>query len=280
MSVPPPSTRPAAFEPPPPPQSRPPGPSAEPGFAWWSPFLALICAYGAALVLTAIAAGVAGVANGKDIPTGVLLVGTYLQDGLLVVMAAVFAAASGVRPAPGAFGLRKVAPRALGYAALAFAIFYAFLLVWSRLLDSGAKDDAASKLGANDSTAGLVAVAILVAVVAPLVEETFFRGFLFPALRRAIGWLPAALASGVLFGLVHAGGTPLIFLLPLAVLGFVLCVLYRRTGSIVPGMGVHAFNNALALSVTLHWSVQAVLASVVAAPAIVIAIASAVAEPQ
>lgn len=279
MSVPPPSTRPAAFEPPQPPQPRPSVPSSEPGFAWWAPFLALVSAYGSALVLTAIAAGVAGAASGADIPTGVLLVGTYLQDGLLVVMAAVFAAASGVRPTPGAFGLRRISGRAMAYAGLAFAVFYGFLLVWSRLLDSGAKDDAAAKLGANDSLAGLVAVTILVAVVAPLVEETFFRGFLFGALRRAIGWLPAALASGVLFGLVHAGGTPLIFLVPLAVLGFVLCVLYRRTGSIVPGMGVHAFNNALALSVTLHWSVPAVLASIVAAPAIVIAIAWAVAEP-
>ena len=69
-----------------------------------------------------------------------------------------------------------------------------------------------------------------------------------------------------------SGGTPAIFLVPLAVLGFLLCVLYRRTGSVIPGMGVHAFNNALTLGVGLSWSAAGVVAALIVAPIIVMTI--------
>jgi len=118
-----------------------------------------------------------------------------------------------------------------------------------------------------------VAVAVLVGIVAPIAEELFFRGFLFGALRGPIGWVMAAVVTGIVFGLIHAGGTSAVFLVPLGVLGFLLCVLYRRTGSLLPGMGVHAFNNALALGATLHWQAWEVLIGCVAAPSITIAIA-------
>ena len=61
------------------------------------------------------------------------------------------------------------------------------------------------------------------------------------------------------------------------VLGFLLCVLYRRTGSLLPGLGVHAFNNALALGATLHWEAWQVLIGVVAAPTFVVSLVSLVA---
>ncbi len=274
MSAPPPSTRPAP--PPPSPPGETPAPPA--GFAWWLPFAALVVAYGITVVVTVIGASLAGVRPGESLPTSVTLIGTLVQDGLLVAAAVLLVRATGIRPTPGAFGLRRVPLRAVGLAVLTFAVFYAFLAGWHELLDSGAQDDAAAKLGARDSTAALVTVAVLVAVVAPLVEELFFRGLMFAALGRALGWLPGAVVTGLVFGLVHAGGTSAIFLVPLAVFGFLLCVLYRRTGSLLPGMGVHAFNNALALGVTLHWTGGQVLLGVVAAPVIVVALAASVAE--
>jgi membrane protease YdiL (CAAX protease family) len=137
-------------------------------------------------------------------------------------------------------------------------------------------DDLPARLGARDSTVNLVAVAVLVALLAPVAEELFFRGFMFTALRRPIGWVGAAVVTSVVFGLIHAGGTSAVFLVPLAVLGFLLCVLYRRTGSLVPGMGVHAFNNALALGTSMHWEAWQVLTAIVGAPALVMGAAVAV----
>ena len=100
------------------------------------------------------------------------------------------------------------------------------------------------------------------------------------ALRRSLGWLWAAVVTGGIFGAIHVAGTAVVFLLPLAVLGFLLCWLYRKTGSLLPGMAVHAFNNAWALGSTLGWAAGAQVAVVVAAPLVVVALVSLVAVPQ
>ncbi len=261
MSVPPPSTAPAA------PRS----------FEWWSPFVALLFAYGVAIVFVAILAGATGNTDG-DLPPGITLVATFFQDVLLVVAAVVFARLTGVIVTPATFGLRRIPPKnAARLAAAAFVVFYVFLVAWAQL-QPDAKDDLLDELGAKSSTLAAVGVALLVCIVAPIVEELFFRGFLFPSLQRLMGWIPAALLAGAIFGGIHAGGTPAIFLVPLAVLGFLLCALYRRTGSLLPGMGVHAFNNALTLGVGLSWSLTGVLAAVIVAPLIVVTLAASVSE--
>lgn len=261
MSVPPPSTAPAA------PRS----------FEWWSPFVALIFAYGAAVVFVAILAGATGNATG-DLPSGITLVATFVQDALLVAAMVAFARLTGVRVTPGTFGLRRVPPRRVVVpAVVAFVVFYVFLVAWAQL-QPDTKDDLLNDLGAKSSTAATVGVAVLVCIVAPIVEELFFRGFLFPSLQRLMGWLPAALLAGAIFGGIHAGGTPAIFLVPLAVLGFVLCVLYHRTASLLPGMGVHAFNNALTLGIGLSWSLAGIAAVLIVAPLVVVTLAASLSE--
>ena len=45
-----------------------------------------------------------------------------------------------------------------------------------------------------------IAMAVL---VAPLVEETLFRGYLYPLFARSFGVLPGILLTGILFGLMH-----------------------------------------------------------------------------
>ena len=71
-------------------------------------------------------------------------------------------------------------------------------------------------------------------MVAPICEEFLFRGYIFTALRNWRGPWPAALITGLLFGGVHAGSAPVLDLVPLAALGFGLCLLYRCTGLAVP----------------------------------------------
>jgi len=56
----------------------------------------------------------------------------------------------------------------------------------------------------------------------------------------------AALVSGLIFGALHAV-TGLSAVPPLIVFGFVLALLYERTGSIVPGILLHMLNNSVAL---------------------------------
>ena len=58
-----------------------------------------------------------------------------------------------------------------------------------------------------------------------------------------------------LFGLAHTGSVSSSqYLIPLGFLGFVLCLIRWRTGSLYPCMALHAFNNVLAFGVLLDWT--------------------------
>ena len=153
------------------------------------------------------------------------------------------------------------APRAfwpaVGWIAVAFAAFYVFTLVWVAILGvEPRRPKLPDELGVEDSTVALLAVAFLVAVVAPMAEEFFFRGFFYGALRNWRGPWPAAVITGLVFGGIHVGSAEAAFLLPLAFFGFALCLLRERTGSLYPGIALHCVNNSLAFGVSQHWSWQ------------------------
>jgi hypothetical protein len=81
-------------------------------------------------------------------------------------------------------------------------------------------------------------------IVAPLVEELFFRGFVFAGLRLRYGWPKAAAISSALFALLHL--QPLA-ILPIFLLGFIFAFLYQRSRSLWPAILMHVLMNALAL---------------------------------
>jgi CAAX protease family protein len=91
---------------------------------------------------------------------------------------------------------------------------------------------------------GLVLTLIAAAVVAPFVEETFFRGFLYGGLRGRIGVVGAMLVSTLFFTALHFSIDQFI---PIFVLGLFLAWLYEKTGSLYPGMFLHMANNAISL---------------------------------
>ncbi len=96
-------------------------------------------------------------------------------------------------------------------------------------------------LGASGGHRSLAWVALV--VLPPIVEETIFRGFLFPALARRTGLVWGAVISSGLFALAHGQANIAVYTFPL---GLLLCLMYRRLGSIVPGMALHMVNNYLA----------------------------------
>ena len=64
-----------------------------------------------------------------------------------------------------------------------------------------------------------------VSVSAPVIEEIFFRGLLYRALRNRMSILPAALIAGFVFGAVHGMAYPLNTLPPRMVFGVMACLL-------------------------------------------------------
>ncbi len=87
---------------------------------------------------------------------------------------------------------------------------------------------------------------LLIVIAAPIAEETCFRGMLFGGLREKLPRLAAALICGLIFGALHAL-TGITAVPPLIVFGFLLALLYERTGSIIPGILLHMLNNTIAL---------------------------------
>jgi membrane protease YdiL (CAAX protease family) len=93
--------------------------------------------------------------------------------------------------------------------------------------------------------APFVAFVAVVVVIAPIVEELLFRGVGYGLLEQ-FGQVPAIILVGVAFALVHGlvAGFAVI-----AVFGCGLAYLRAKTGSIYPGMLLHASFNAFGLAI-------------------------------
>jgi membrane protease YdiL (CAAX protease family) len=95
---------------------------------------------------------------------------------------------------------------------------------------------------------GLLAMAPVVILAAPLGEETLFRGFLYRGLRRRFSVWPAAIISGVAFGAVHFAGLSFLLLIPpLIVVGMGLAWIYERRQSLLASMAAHATFNLVGI---------------------------------
>lgn len=101
---------------------------------------------------------------------------------------------------------------------------------------------AVALFGTTHDRALIYGLIVLAVFIAPVVEETIFRGFVFNAFLRYVPVAPAAIASGLIFGLAHSDWT---VFFPLACAGIVLAVVYYRTGSLASSMLTHGTFNAV-----------------------------------
>ena len=142
-------------------------------------------------------------------------------------------------------------PRRVGQAAgLAVAAVVA-IYVWEAVVsviplpESPGKEQGITNVHWEPSHAGAFAANfVLFAVVAPIVEELTFRGA-GQSLLRFLGRWPSIVLVGIAFGLAHGLLEALLVLVPF---GIALAWLRDRTGSVVPGMFVHALFNGAALA--------------------------------
>ncbi len=96
------------------------------------------------------------------------------------------------------------------------------------------------------SATGVALFAITAIIVAPLFEETFFRGFLFQGFARSWGPVAGALASAGVFGLAHQ---QLSVFVPLFALGLLLAWVFYRSGSLWANIALHASFNGISVLV-------------------------------
>jgi CAAX protease family protein len=160
-----------------------------------------------------------------------------------VLVPVVIAARGGVpvREALRRLGLRSFrVPSALLWMLASVVACRALAVAYATLIGEPEQEDIAESFGT------LPVQILLIVIAAPISEEICFRGMLFGGLRERMPRIAAALISAVIFGALHAL-TGLSAVPPLMIFGFVLCLLYERTGSIVPGIILHMLNNSAAL---------------------------------
>ena len=273
----------SSFPPPAPPSTRPsepaPAPAGrdeeQPRWPLWTAPAAVAMGFVVGEILTAIVA-VIGHVNGSSLtspPPAVLLIGNLVFD-LAFVGSAIYIAGRTRRPTPADFGYKRVPVGwAVGAVVAAGLSYYVLSDIYASLLHLNGSEKLPKELGVGNSTAALIGVGIFVIGVAPIAEEFFFRGFLFGVLRgwqirlggHELGPWVAAIITGILFGLAHTGSAPSKYLVPLGFLGFVLCLVRWRTGSLYPCMALHSLNNSLSLGINqLHWSAIGVIGLIVA----------------
>ncbi len=193
------------------------------------------------------------------------LVGTWFVsetlDAVLVVVAYLLVAAGAVslivyRIGPGRpywrlLGLRlRNAAGQIGQGVVGYAVFVGLLIavvVATRLLGVDGFLPLARAptelLTEARAPATLAVYFVLVAIIAPVVEEIIFRGFVYAGLRGTMKVLTAAILSALIFTSAHVTA-PVGGLAVIALFGVVLAYLYERTGSLLPSMVAHSMYNS------------------------------------
>jgi len=141
------------------------------------------------------------------------------------------------------------------------AVFCAFLPVlvavsygWQRVLDwlNGRALDHVQesvRLVAESQSIPLVAqLAVAAVLVAPVVEEMFFRGLLYGTLKRHVRPAFAMAAVAVLFGLIHP---PVAAQIPMCLFGGLLCYIYEKTGRLLVPIAIHLLFNLYSIGLIM-----------------------------
>jgi membrane protease YdiL (CAAX protease family) len=141
------------------------------------------------------------------------------------------------------------------YPTIAFAIGIPLTLLFQSL--SGEEATTPDQLPKDLSSGAVVASIVLAILIAPVVEELFFRGIVFRSVRDRKGFWIGALVSGVLFGLVHyipAAWQDTVLLQTIMVFtGIGLAWIYERRGNLVANVCAHMVFNTIGI-VLIFWA--------------------------
>lgn len=148
-----------------------------------------------------------------------------------------------------AYALRPAPAKAIVAAALAGIGLWVFNATLAAVLESAlaryvgpspVPQDVIAAL--NTAQTGTFVLGLV--ILAPFCEEVFFRGMMQTAYARC-GNRQALIGASVLFGLYHAlNGVSQV--IPATFIGFALGYCALKTGSVWPGIALHAVNNGLA----------------------------------
>lgn len=128
-----------------------------------------------------------------------------------------------------------------GYFAVLPIVSVIALLNQKLLQDKGGGNPILEIILGSKDTSTIALLWFMVAVLAPIFEESLFRGFLLTSLARHLAGWQAIAISGFVFALAHLN---LADLLPLTVLGMMLGFIYLRSQNLLASMLLHGIWNS------------------------------------
>jgi len=204
-------------------------------------------------VMVGIESGVSALANEEELMASISSNGSYLSVGII------FSGWMGLLAIGGAILLRKgitlkeyLAIKNLPLKTYArwLAFVLIFLFGWAmvnRVLDI---PDSAWMTKTYETAGYLPLFWVAVVVVAPMIEELFFRGFLFEGLRDSwMGATGAVLVTSLAWAAIHVQYGMLQIAI-IGTLGILLGIAKLKTRSLYIPIAMHTFNNLLAMGVT------------------------------
>jgi membrane protease YdiL (CAAX protease family) len=189
----------------------------------------------------------ANILSDEETPDDLLYRWTTAIGGLVeyvIILVIVLALMRGL--SPGTLGLRR--PGSWGQAAgTTLAALVGIWVIGAALnvfLEAGEEQGLVPTEWDSDRAAAFGANFVVVAMVAPAIEELTYRGLGFAAVRDAFGVGAAVVVTALAFGLAHG----LFIGLPvLTIFGLILAWVRLRTGSLYPCIALHALFNGIAL---------------------------------
>jgi len=207
-------------------------------------------------VVTSLEPGQPAGAQGGEAPEAALLIGMVF---MLVIALLLLAWMRMRRLEPGEmFGIRQLPlGRAVLFGASSLALVYAAMLVVrylvQELLFHGSWPDDSSQepieaFQASGGTFFKLILGVAAVVIAPVAEETIFRGFLYGVTKRFSDRWFAAIFTSLVFACVHRhiGST-----VPLFTLAMGFSIAYEVTGCLVVPIAMHSLFNLLNLALLM-----------------------------
>lgn len=123
-----------------------------------------------------------------------------------------------------------------------------FMQFLETVLNVDSQQDAIEMMQKNKDERAVYVMAFMAAILAPIVEETVFRGYLYPVVKRYAGMWAALISTSLLFSAAHGN---VVLALPLFLLGFIMALAYELTGSLWANMAIHFCFNATTVIILL-----------------------------
>lgn len=220
-----------------------------PQWSWWDLFLVLVTLLTAmgfiAMFKNVIRELVTVLVDESQRQAVLLFISSFIQAAVMMGSTIAFARRRGAKASDlglikGKLGKNLMAG-VMGGLALT-AVIWILGALWTSVLGPPPPQDIEQVLNNLVKSDNFFLPFLSVAVLAPLSEELYFRGMIYPVARKRFGPFWGMVISGLFFGSMHLD---IYRLIPISAGGMVLAYYYEKTGSLISPMLAHSIWNSI-----------------------------------